>query len=56
MSTISKQYEKSILQLENVRKNRRLSNERLNEIQKNCDEIREYINNCYIKHFLKLSL
>ena len=64
MSTeIIKQYENSILELEQVKKNRILTDKRLNklekdcdEIKKNCDEIREYIKKCYIKHFLKLSL
>ena len=56
MSTIIKEYEKSILELEQVKKNRIANDKRLTEIKKNCDEIREYINKCYIKHFLKLSL
>ena len=56
MSTIIKEYEQSILQLNNVRKNRIANDKRLTEIKKNCDEMRQYINNCYIKHFLKLSL
>ena len=51
MSEIIKQYENSILELEQVRENRILTNKRLNEIQKDCIslqydlyEMREYIN------------
>ena len=54
MSTeIIKQYEQSILQLENVRKNRIATNKRLNKIQKDCDEIKKdlYEMREYIKQY-----
>ena len=57
MSTIIKQYENSILELQKIREKRILTDKRLNKLEKDCNEIqkdlykmREYINK-YIKHF-----
>ena len=53
MSTLIKQYEQSILQLENVRKNRIATDKRLNEIQKDCNKIKKdlYEMREYIKQY-----
>ena len=53
MSEIIKQYENSILELEQVRENRILTNKRLNKIQKDCDEIKKdlYEMREYIKQY-----
>ena len=58
---IIKQYEQSILELQQVRENRRLTNEILNKIEKDCNEIQkdlnqmsEYVNKYYFKHFKKI--
>ena len=57
---IIKQCELSILELEQVRENRRLTNEILNKMEKDCNEIQkdldqmsEYVNKYYFKHFKK---
>ena len=53
---IIKQYELSILELEKVRQNRRLTNERLNKIQKDCDDIKKELDEMreYVKHLKKI--
>ena len=52
------QLEQSKIKLQKIRENRILTDKRLNKIQKDCDEIkkdlyemREYINECYIKQY-----
>ena len=47
------QYELSILELEKVRENRRVTKKRLNKIEKDCDEIQKELDEMskYVKHF-----
>ena len=50
---IIKQYELSILELEKVRENRRVTKKRLNKIEKDCDDIKKELDQMreYVKHF-----
>ena len=50
---IIQQYELSILELQKVRQDSILTNERLNKIEKDCDDIRKELDQMskYIKHF-----
>ena len=50
---IIKQYELSILELEKVRENRRVTKKRLNKIEKDCDDIKKELDEMrkYVKHF-----
>ena len=54
---IIKQYELSILELEKVRENRRVTKKRLNKIEKDCDDIRkELYEMCkYVKHLKNIN-
>ena len=50
---IIKQYENSILELDQVRQDRRVTKKRLNKIEKDCDEIQKELDEMskYVKHF-----
>ena len=53
---IIKQYELSILELEKVRENRRVTKKRLNKIEKDCDDIKKELDEMceYVKHLKKI--